>query len=250
MSNVQVSSLMSLRAYGPYGRRLESNYMLIETTLKIDRKELLKKLHIAEDSDDAKDFYALADEAERGGKPKAYYYAAFITGAKDDSVTINGIKFRSAVLAENLAKVERVFPYVATCGTELADIEIAKDDLLKSYWLDIIKEAALRTVSSLLQDTIKKTHALKKISSLNPGSGPRELWPIEQQKPLFCLLGEEAAETGVRLTESCLMIPNKSISGIYYASEFDFEACRICDREGCVGRRAAYDRDFAESYRG
>jgi hypothetical protein len=223
--------------------------MMIETTLKINRKELLKKLHIVEDSDDSREFFALADEAERGGRAKAYYTAAFITGAKGDFVTINGIKFRSAVLAENLAKVERVFPYVATCGTELDEIAIDKDDLLKKYWLDVIKEAALRAVSSSLQETIKKTHALKKISSLNPGSGPRELWPIEQQKPLFCLLGEEAAETGVRLTESCLMIPNKSISGIYYASEFDFEACRICDREGCVGRRAAYDKGFADSYR-
>ena len=50
---------------------------------------------------------------------------------------------------------------------------------------------------------------------------------------------------GVRLTESCLMIPNKSLSGLLFPSEFGYENCAVCPREGCRGRRAPYDPDVA-----
>lgn len=38
-------------------------------------------------------------------------------------------------------------------------------------------------------------------------------WPLTQQQPLFTLLGDPEASIGVQLTDSLLMIPNKSLSG-------------------------------------
>jgi len=66
-------------------------------------------------------------------------------------------------------------------------------------------------------------------------------WPMEQQRQLFALLGDVRGRIGVELTESCLMIPIKSISGLLFPTEIRFESCQLCPREGCPGRRAEHD---------
>jgi len=83
---------------------------------------------------------------------------------------------------------------------------------------------------------------------MSPGS--LEDWPITEQPRLFKLLGEGAAATGVRLTDSCLMLPTKSLSRLTFPSEHGFESCRLCPRERCPGRRAPYDPDlYARRYK-
>ncbi|MBE0616995.1 MAG: hypothetical protein IH608_03570 [Proteobacteria bacterium] len=46
---------------------------------------------------------------------------------------------------------------------------------------------------------------------------------------------------GVRLTDSFLMIPRKSLSGLIFPSERPFVSCRLCDRRDCPGRQVPYD---------
>jgi hypothetical protein len=84
---------------------------------------------------------------------------------------------------------------------------------------------------------------------MNPGSGPADTWPIRQQKELFSLFGDVEAAIGVRLTESFLMIPNKTVSGLVFATESDFATCSLCPRDVCRNRRAPYDRKKAESFK-
>jgi hypothetical protein len=74
---------------------------------------------------------------------------------------------------------------------------------------------------------------------MSPGRVP--YWPLTQQRPLFELLGNPKDTVGVRLTQSCLMVPNKSVSGIRFPTEESFETCQLCPREGCPGRKAPYD---------
>ena len=73
-------------------------------------------------------------------------------------------------------------------------------------------------------------------------------WPITQQKELFSLFGDVEELIGVTLTESCLMVPLKSSSGIYFPTEVTFETCQLCPREVCESRRAPYDRALAREY--
>jgi hypothetical protein len=42
------------------------------------------------------------------------------------------------------------------------------------------------------------------------------------------------------LTDSLLMVPRKSISGILFPSEEGFVACQLCERERCPGRKAPF----------
>ena len=81
---------------------------------------------------------------------------------------------------------------------------------------------------------------------MSPGS--LEDWPIQEQLPLFALLGEAPAAIGVRLTESLLMLPGKSVSGIFFPSASTFFSCRLCPRERCEGRKARYDETAAREY--
>jgi hypothetical protein len=75
---------------------------------------------------------------------------------------------------------------------------------------------------------------------MNPGSGDRNVWPIAQQRPLFSLFGDAEALIGVRLTDSFLMVPNKTVSGLFFPTEVPFESCQLCTRPDCPRRRARY----------
>jgi hypothetical protein len=85
---------------------------------------------------------------------------------------------------------------------------------------------------------------------MSPGSGDANVWPITQQRELFSLFSNVEALVGVRLTDSFLMLPNKTVSGIRFQTETDFESCELCHRESCVGRRAPFNRELWESLQG
>ena len=160
---------------------------------------------------------------------------------------VDGITFTSRVLRVNLDSVERVFPYVATCGRELDELPIAPDDLLESYCLDTIKRVILDSARSFLEEHVTRTYALGQTSAMSPGR--LEDWPITQQRQLFSLLGDVEGSIGVHLNDSFLMVPTKSVSGIYFPTQVRFESCQLCPREGCVGRKAPYDPSLVKKYR-
>jgi hypothetical protein len=66
---------------------------------------------------------------------------------------------------------------------------------------------------------------------------------------LFGLLGDVEAAVGVRLTESFLMLPNKTVSGLVFPTTTSFASCQLCPRAVCPNRRAPYDAElFAQKY--
>jgi hypothetical protein len=74
---------------------------------------------------------------------------------------------------------------------------------------------------------------------MNPGSLAE--WPIGEQKLLFGLLGKVEELIGVQLTDSFLMLPIKTVSGIRFPKEGTYENCQLCPRQKCPGRKARYD---------
>jgi len=51
-------------------------------------------------------------------------------------------------------------------------------------------------------------------------------------------------KTGVELTDSQLMKPNKSVSGFLFPSESDYENCQLCPRENCPNRSADFEEEL------
>ncbi len=222
--------------------------ILDHVPIDLDTDTLLRKLRIDKESRNAEDIRGLIETVAPVLKPKALYEVSYIHHKTYDTVDIGGVVFRSRVLRVNLDKAERVFPYVATCGREVDEIVAPPGDLLRQFWLDSIKETALHAMREYLADHLGERYALGGLSRMSPGSGSQDLWPIEQQEQLFSLLGNVEDLIGVRLTESFLMIPIKSVSGIYFPTEIRFESCQLCPRKVCPSRRAPYDEDLVASY--
>lgn len=216
--------------------------------VEFDLAKLLEQSHIDKNSEDAKHFEQLLEQAKRVAQPKAIYKVAYIENKGENTVNIDGVIFTSKVLRVNLDKIERVFPYVTTCGPELDKIDTA-GNFMAPYWLDEIKGAALSMSGAYLHEHIQKQYKPGEMSSMAPGSGAVDIWPIEQQKQLFSLFGDVESLIDVRLTDSCLMIPNKSLSGMYFPTAIRFESCRLCARKKCQGRNAPYDPELVKKYR-
>jgi len=211
--------------------------------IKTTFEDSLKRLAI-EEAEDIELVRGLFQTAKGIAKPKALYREAFVEKISGGDVRVSGIDFQSDVLAMNLKNVHRVFAYVCTSGTEVDDWSHNEKDYVVSLWLDIIKEMFLHDAIAYFRERLKEAYQIKKLSAINPGSGNKENWPIAQQKPLFTLIGDVKEEICVTLTESYLMVPVKSTSGLFFPSEKEYVNCALCGRENCVGRRAEFDREL------
>ncbi len=213
----------------------------------LDAAEVIRQVHLSAAGEEivaqVRELVAVAQEVAR---PKAIYEVCYIENKQDGAVDVGGVTFTSRVLRANLDAVERIFVYVATCGVELNQISTPSDDILLRYCLDVIKEQALAAALRHLRQHLKNKYALGKTAGMNPGS--LEDWPITEQRNLFAIFGDVEQLIGVKLTESCLMIPNKSVSGITFPTEVSFASCQLCPREICSNRSAPYDPELAREY--
>ena len=223
--------------------------ILTDIPIKLDLEKLLIQLHLSPASDEAAEFSELLEKAISVAQPKAVYEECYIEQKGNKTIVIKGQTLTSMVLRENIADAQRVFPYVVTCGTELDKIKIASDDLLQQFWLDAIKARVLDIGRNYLKEYIHSQYPHLKTTSMSPGSGDVQVWPIEEQKPLFAILGDVENAIGVTLTESLLMQPNKSLSGIRYPSEIDFRTCQLCHKENCPTRQLPLDEELIRKYK-
>ncbi len=169
------------------------------------------------------------------------------TGAKtEDTVAVDGVTFHSRVLRRNLERAQKVFPFVVTAGPDLERAASSSGDLLSQYYLEEMANVALENAAAWLAGRLGTRWGFPSLASMDPGS--LEDWPITEQPKLFSLLGDTERLIGVRLTDSMLMLPRKSISGIFFPSEEGFTSCRLCERAACPGRRTPYDPAVAAKY--
>jgi Vitamin B12 dependent methionine synthase, activation domain len=192
--------------------------------------------------DPARAGFASLDElvalAQRLIRPRAVYDVAY-TGAKGEgTVEVAGVTFESPILRKNLDGANKVFPYIITVGPELERAAGAQGDLLKQYYLEEMANIALESAADWLGGQLEARHGFGPLSNMSPGS--LEDWPITEQTKLFSIFGDTERLVGVRLTDSMLMVPRKSISGILFPSEEGFVACQLCEREHCPGRKAPF----------
>lgn len=221
--------------------------LLDSIPFQIQPDQLQNALRIKDGSPYAAHVLALAKQAQALARPKALYCLAFIDAKSDSSVVIDGVEMRSRVLRVNLEATHRVFPSIATCGVELEAWSAGFSDMLERYWADTIKEMALRAATQAIVAHLTERYHPAHLSAMHPGS--LEDWPLSAQPALFSLLGDPQAAIGVRLTESLLMLPTKSVSGIYFTAQESFASCQLCPRQACPSRKAPYEADlYARKY--
>ncbi len=213
--------------------------------IKLDVEAVRKRLHLKRDSD-LTSVQDLVHIAQSLVEPRVLYKVSYIEEKIADGVVVEGLQLISNVLRKNLDQVERVFPFVITIGKKLGEKLDTGNDLLEKFYLDTIGNVALTQVRLALKNHLKQKFAIEKTAFMAPGSLPN--WPIEQQKPLFKILGDVPASIGVELTDSLLMLPAKSVSGIYFPTETSFFSCQLCPRERCESRKAKYSEKKAKEF--
>ncbi len=102
---------------------------------------------------------------------------------------------------------------VCTIGPDLERTSaefITNNDILKGFVLDAFGSEAAEEVARQADAAIVKAArnmGLWPSKRFSPGYG---IWDIKEQKYIFATL--PAADIGIKLTESCMMIPRKSVS--------------------------------------
>ena len=201
-----------------------------------DRQKLLS-LANEEFADELAD---MIDEALPIADPVVFFGVCPVT-ADEAQVQVNRIPIPSDLAFDKLKDQNRCFPYICTCGSALEDwSKQYAGDLLAEYWADEIKKYYLMRIRMELTALLKEQYKTSgHLASLNPGS--IAAWPISGQAELFAILGGREfveEQIGVIYTDSFLVLPSKSVSGIAFESETVYENCQHCPIENCPNRRA------------
>lgn len=212
------------------------NAQFISIPFRTSFAETVTALNIDPELED--EFRDIFDQCIAVARPKAVFCLAPVHQEADETV-IGAERFRSRIMRVNLEKVRRAFPYAVSCGRELYDLAQATEDPLERWWVDCFAQYSMRAVDAEMTKILKETYHLGHTARMNPGSLPD--FPITCQRALFRLLEGGADQIGLELTNSCLMLPYKSVSGFVYETEATFENCMLCPRENCPTRRAPYD---------
>lgn len=110
-----------------------------------------------------------------------------------------------------------------------------EDDLLRVFIADAIGSVLAEATVTLLMDKLAATAAAEGMKISNNYSPGYCDWILTEQQKLFSLFPEQT--TGIQLTDSCLMLPIKSVSGLVaIGSEVKKQpyGCSICGMITCV----------------
>lgn len=209
---------------------------------KINMEQLLKELHVKKDSKYAERLDQLVQEASRIARPLALFREAYIEQKGEDSVVVDGVTLNSRILRVNLGQSFKVFPFIVTSGVELEEWSKSFADMLEHFWADTLKERALECAHSAFKEHLAKNYNCDKMAEMHPGSLAD--WPLPEQRKVFSLLGSPLDTIGVELKDSLLMYPLKTVSGIRFPNEENFESCQLCLRDRCPNRKAPCDKSL------
>jgi len=186
----------------------------------------------------------LLNEAESVCSIKAEYRIFPIESFDDrgKSILINGLIFNvKKILFGQLKKAEKTAVFLCTAGPEIGIRSRAamKDgDLLTGYIYDVIGSEVVETATDLMQNNLKETMSAEGIKITNRYSPGYCGWDVAEQHKLFLLLTDNYC--GIKLNDSALMNPEKSVSGFIGIGEnvrYNPYTCRLCDMKDCIYRK-------------
>lgn len=159
---------------------------------------------------------------------------------RQGTMRINGFEFNVGQLVLSFfRKSSHMAVFVSTCGSQVEEFsksQIDQGHFLEGLIINIIGSAiADQTARHTLKEIENEasTYGLKITNRYSPGYCD---WPVSDQQKLFALM--EGNHCGIKLTESSLMIPIKSVSGMIGIGKdvkmMDY--CRYCPKVECTFR--------------
>lgn len=172
-----------------------------------------------------------------------YEYILLGGECRKEDVCLGEVTFNTGhIIAGQLRKSECFAVFVASAGDgwkQWIQFISARGDLLQSYVADCIGSQIVESTADFMEKRLQEylyENGLGYTNRFSPGYCG---WPVSQQPLLFSLF-PDAHPCGVTLTESCLMMPEKSVSGIIGIGEDVHRmpyTCNICTMDKCLRRR-------------
>ncbi|MDX2432309.1 MAG: vitamin B12 dependent-methionine synthase activation domain-containing protein [Bacteroides sp.] len=169
---------------------------------------------------------------------------ALPTGNPED-ISIPGTNFHTGKTIVKMLKGARQYVFfMATAGPEpekLAKTLIAEGQYLEGYIVDLIASSLAETAAQYVHDYLKELLAQKDFKITNRYSPGYCGWKVDEQQKLFSLFPEGSC--GITLSESSLMFPIKSVSGVVGAGpEVSFRdyTCELCSMKDCSFRKTRH----------
>lgn len=169
------------------------------------------------------------------------YLYEIIPGSLCDRVSIKILNhcFRPGhKIVSYLDGAESFCVFVTTAGSEFETWkkQLREDgDSVKEFIADSIGSVIAEACVNRIQDELADIQGMEHTYPYSPGYCG---WKLIEQKTLFSLL--PANPCGITLTDSCLMLPVKSISGIIGLGkniERKAYGCEICENINCYKRK-------------
>ncbi len=173
-------------------------------------------------------------------------YARFETKAPDsrEEIEIEGTRFQTGKIIRNMLRgAEEYAFFVVTAGPEpesLARELIDSGEYLEGYIVDLIGSGIVESVASQVHQHISDLATSRGKKVTNRYSPGHCSWDVSEQQKLFRLLPDGCC--GISLSDSSLMSPIKSVSGIVgigKAVRFKEYTCEICSMKDCIFRNTA-----------
>ena len=160
---------------------------------------------------------------------------------KEKNIRIENIDFTThQIVYHQLKRSEQIAVFVCTAGEKISEWSkqmMSSGDPLKGFIADILGSVVVETAIDLIQQKLSdemKSAGLKITNRYSPGYCG---WHTSEQHKLFSLFPEGIC--GIRLTESALMLPVKSVSGFIGIGanvRFNPYTCQLCEAINCVYR--------------
>jgi hypothetical protein len=205
----------------------------------LDNSGLAEALHIDTTPIKMARLHKLVQAARAIARPKVVYRVVQVEAKGKDYVVMDGVRLTSRVLSVNVGQSSSVYVYCATCGVELENWERSLKSPLDQYSAGAIAGMALLVARHTFLQHLEQAYRPGYLGEMNPGS--LQDWPLNEQMPLFDLLGESTDSIGVQLLDNCLMFPTKTSSGLMFPAEETYYNCQLCPRDNCPARRVPYD---------
>jgi len=169
----------------------------------------------------------------------------FKVDLEKNTISIDDIEFNAGKeVTRYLKKGEQIGLFTCTAGSEvsLRSKELMNDgNLLEGYICDVIGSVIVEEAMDLIHQQLIKELENKGLNSSNRYSPGYCNWNVSEQKKLFSFFPEGFC--GITLSESSLMNPIKSVSGIFVIGKdvkFHKYICNACSSVNCIYRNHKY----------
>lgn len=166
---------------------------------------------------------------------------------EEKSVEIRDTLFRvNRIIYGQIKKSSSIALFLCTSGpgTGLRSRELMSGgDLLAGYIWDVTGSEIVEAAADLMQDKLEGRMADEGLNITNRFSPGYCGWDVAEQHKLFSLFPENFCR--IRLAESALMDPIKSVSGIIGIGvnvERKPYNCNLCDMEHCIYRKTRTEK--------